>query len=98
MICGTGEFTDISAAVFRFDLKIRNYGRGKSFVFGFFCISAGHIVIFAVKVTVKVPKFNPKKQNVLPIKISDMPDTKKGKVSLTLKPGETVVLIIHELL
>ena len=51
-----------------------------------------------VKVTVKVPKFNPKKQNVLPIKISDMPDTKKGKVSLTLKPGETVVLIIHELL
>lgn len=50
------------------------------------------------KVTVKVPKFNPKKQNVLPIKISEMPDLKRGKVSLILKPGETVVLIIHELL
>ncbi len=51
-----------------------------------------------IKVSVKVPKFNPKRQNVLPIKISDMPDTKKGKLILSLKPGETVVLIIHELL
>lgn len=51
-----------------------------------------------VKVTVKVPKFNPKKQNVLPIKITDMPDVKKGKISMVLKPGETVVLVIHELL
>lgn len=51
-----------------------------------------------VKVTVKIPKFNPNKQNVLPIKISEMPDVKKGKVIMTLKPGETVVLIIHELL
>lgn len=51
-----------------------------------------------VKVTVKVPKFNSKKQNVLPIKISDMPVAKRGKLVLTLQPGETVVLIIHELL
>ena len=35
----------------------------------------------ANKVVVKVPKFNPKKQNVLPIKISEMPDLKKGKDS-----------------
>ena len=50
------------------------------------------------KTTVKIPKFNPKTQNLLPIKISTMPDVKKGKVSLTLMPGEIVVLIIHELL
>ncbi len=50
------------------------------------------------KVTVKVPKFNPKKQNVLPIKISTMPDSKSGKVILNVNPGEIVVLIIHELL
>lgn len=50
------------------------------------------------KVTVKVPKFNPNKQNLLPIKISKMPDAKKGKVHLTLQPGEIVVIIIHELL
>lgn len=50
------------------------------------------------KVTVKVPKLCPKKQNVLPIKISQMPDVKKGKISLTLQPGEIVVLIVHELL
>ena len=50
------------------------------------------------KVTVKVPKFNPNKQNLLPIKISKMPDAKKGKVQLTLQPGEIVVIIIHELL
>ena len=51
-----------------------------------------------IKVTVKVPKFNPKHQNVLPIKISSMPDVKKGKVILNMQPGEIVVLIIHELL
>ena len=50
------------------------------------------------KVTVKVPKFNPNKQNLLPIKISKMPDAKKGKVHLNLQPGEIVVIIIHELL
>ena len=50
------------------------------------------------KVTVKVPKFNPKHQNVLPIKITSMPDVKNGKVFLNLAPGEIVVLIIHELL
>ena len=52
----------------------------------------------STKVTVKVPKFNPKKQNLLPIKISTMPDSKNGKVMLNLNPGETVVIIIHELL
>ncbi len=50
------------------------------------------------KTVVKVPKFNPKRQNVLPIKITSMPDVKNGKVMLNLMPGETVVLIIHELL
>lgn len=52
----------------------------------------------SVKATVKVPKFNPKKHNLLPIKISTMPDSKNGKVMLNLNPGETVVIIIHELL
>jgi hypothetical protein len=47
---------------------------------------------------VKVPKFNPNKQNLLPIKISKMPDVKRGKVYLNLNPGEIVVFIIHELL
>ena len=50
-----------------------------------------------VKTTVKIPKYNPR-FNVLPIKISTMPDVKKGKVSLTLQPGEIVVLVVHELL
>lgn len=50
-----------------------------------------------IKTTVKIPKYNPR-FNVLPIKISTMPDVKNGKVSLTLKPGEIVVLVVHELL
>lgn len=51
-----------------------------------------------VKVSVKVPKYN-SRYNTLPIKITTMPEvTKRGKVSLTLKPGEVVVLIIHDLL
>lgn len=50
------------------------------------------------KVTVKIPKFNPKKQNLLPIKISTMPEAKKDKIQLTLSAGEIVVIIIHELL
>ncbi len=50
------------------------------------------------KVTVKVPRFNPNKQNLLPIKISKMPEAKRGKVHLNLQPGEIVVIIIHELL
>ena len=50
------------------------------------------------KVSVKVPKFNPKKQNLLPIKITSIPEAQKGKIILNLSPGETVVLIIHELL
>ena len=50
------------------------------------------------KVTVKIPKFNPNKQNILPIKISKMPEAKRGKLNLTLAPGEIVVVIIHELL
>ena len=50
------------------------------------------------KVTVKVPKFNPKRHNVLPIKITSMPEVKGGKVTFNLNAGETVVIIIHELL
>lgn len=50
------------------------------------------------KVTVKIPKFKPQKQNLLPIKISKIPEVKNGKVQLTLAPGEIVVFIIHELL
>ena len=49
-----------------------------------------------VKTVVKIPKFNPKTQNLLPIKITSMPEVKKGKINLALNPGETVVLIIHE--
>lgn len=49
------------------------------------------------KATVKIPKYN-QRFNILPIKISSMPDIKKGKVSLTLKAGEIVVLVVHELL
>jgi len=51
-----------------------------------------------LKAVVRVPKFNPKRQNVLPIKVTTMPEVKKGKVIFTLNPGETVVIIIHELL
>lgn len=51
-----------------------------------------------VKTTVKIPKYN-KRYNTLPIKITSMPEvSKNGKVSLTLQPGEIVVLIVHELL
>lgn len=51
-----------------------------------------------VKASVKIPKYN-KRYNVLPIKISSMPDvSKSGKISLTLQPGEVVVLIVHDLL
>ncbi|MCM1339801.1 MAG: hypothetical protein NC191_09035 [Muribaculaceae bacterium] len=50
------------------------------------------------KAVVKVPKFNPKRQNVLPIKISTMPEVKNGKIMLNIAPGEIVVLIVHELL
>lgn len=50
-----------------------------------------------IKTTVKIPKYNPR-FNILPIKISNMPDIKKSKVSLTLHAGEIVVLIVHELL
>lgn len=49
------------------------------------------------KATVKIPKYN-QRFNILPIKISSMPDVKKGKISLTLKAGEIVVLVVHELL
>jgi len=48
------------------------------------------------KVTVKVSKLNPKKQNILPIKISTMPENLKGKIILNLNPGEIVVLIVNE--
>lgn len=52
----------------------------------------------SAKISVKIPKYNPTKQNLLPIKISNMPDSKKGKLLLNLAPGEVVVVIIHELL
>lgn len=52
----------------------------------------------SAKISVKVPKYNPKKQNLLPIKISTMPEAKNGKLLLNISAGETVVLIIHELL
>ena len=52
----------------------------------------------SVKTVVKLPKFNPKHQNVLPIKISSMPEVKNGKILVNLNPGEIIVLIIHELL
>lgn len=48
------------------------------------------------KVIVKIPKFNPKKQKFLPIKISTMPEAKNGKLILNLNSGETVVVIINE--
>ena len=52
----------------------------------------------SVKTSVTIPKYN-KRYNVLPIKISSMPDVNKhGKLSLNLQAGEIVVLIIHELL
>jgi hypothetical protein len=46
------------------------------------------------KVTTKVPGYTPKKQKLLPIKISSMPDIKGSKIVLDMKPGETVVFII----
>jgi hypothetical protein len=46
------------------------------------------------KATVKIPGFNSKKQKLLPIKISTMPDIKRNKASILLKPGEIVVMII----
>ncbi len=46
------------------------------------------------KIAVKIPGFNHKKQKLLPIKISSMPDVKGSKILLDIKPGETVVLII----
>ena len=48
------------------------------------------------KVTVKIPKFNTKKQKLLPIKISSMPEVKNGKAIINMNPGETVVFIINE--
>jgi len=50
------------------------------------------------KVSVKVPKFNSKKQNLLPIKISTMPEVKGSKLILNLSSGEINVFIVHELL
>ena len=49
------------------------------------------------KVSFKIPKYN-SRYHTLPIKISNMPDIKNGKLSTTLKPGEIVVIIMHELL
>lgn len=52
----------------------------------------------SAKVSVNIPKYN-KRYNLLPIKISTMPEvSKSGKMTLTLQPGEIVVVIVHELL
>ncbi len=50
------------------------------------------------RVSVKIPKFNSKKQNILPIKISTMPDVKGGKLTINLTAGEINVFVINELL
>ncbi|MBD5402654.1 hypothetical protein HDR58_07640 [bacterium] len=51
----------------------------------------------SAKATVRIPKYS-QRYNILPIKISNMPEIRKDKVSLNLAPGEIVVLIVHELL
>jgi hypothetical protein len=48
------------------------------------------------KASVKLPKFNAKKQKFLPIKVSEIPEAKNGKFILNLKQGEIVVLIIND--
>lgn len=48
------------------------------------------------KVSVKIPKFNPKKQKLLPIKISKMPDIKGSKIDVEMSGGEIIVLIISD--
>jgi glycosidase len=45
-----------------------------------------------VKAVVKLPKYT-KKNELLPIKITDMPKLKHGKIYANLKAGETIVLI-----
>ena len=47
------------------------------------------------KVTVKIPKLNAKRQKLLPIKITTMPDTRNGRMVLDMKAGEVVVVIIN---
>jgi hypothetical protein len=51
-----------------------------------------------INAIVKVPKLKTKHQNLLPIKISTMPEVKNSKIHLDLKAGETVVLIVHDLI
>ncbi len=46
------------------------------------------------KASVKLTR-NTKKSTVLPIKITDIPDVKNGKININLKPGEVVVLIVN---
>ncbi|MBQ8460522.1 hypothetical protein IJ541_10540 [bacterium] len=48
------------------------------------------------KTIVRVPKFNPKKNKLLPIKISEMPEIKIGKLIMNLKAGEITVFIIND--
>jgi len=62
-------------------------------------ITAGNLNFDApVKAVVKIPKYNKKTQSMLPIKISQMPEIKGSRLSVTLNPGETIVVIIYELL
>ena len=50
-----------------------------------------------VKAVVKLPKYT-KKNELLPIKITDMPKLKHGKIYANLKAGETIVLIFKQYL
>lgn len=47
------------------------------------------------KTTIKIPKYT-KKDTFIPVKISEIPTIKNGKVFANLKPGEIVVLILKK--
>ncbi len=48
----------------------------------------------AHKVVVKIPKYT-KKSTVLPLKITQMPEIKSGKIHTEMKPGEIMVLVVN---
>ena len=48
------------------------------------------------EISVKIPKFDAKKQYILPIKISSMPYVKKRKLIVPLKAGAICVLIVSQ--
>ena len=45
------------------------------------------------KATVIIPKY--KKETILPIKVTQVPVIKHGKIQMNLQPGEIVVLILN---